>query len=192
MENKNTIELNVVRLGGGNGGSQPTKLSELENDCGFVERNTLGSCAFINKEEILNSKISIQTGGSISEVTIIDQVLSCSDPAVESKFFSDSWTGDEWEAEGGYYEYSSLFYGDSILPITASRWVCKDGKITGYIDGYKTDIIDVPIGNQSYRIRHWFQDAGSTRILVKKTEDSRTYQELTIIEAIKFINEKTL
>ena len=39
MENKNTIELNVVRLGGGTSGSQPTKLSELTNDCGFVERN---------------------------------------------------------------------------------------------------------------------------------------------------------
>ncbi|MBQ7854683.1 MAG: hypothetical protein IJ352_06660 [Muribaculaceae bacterium] len=36
MENKNTIELNVVRLGGGNGGSQPTKLSELENDTSYI------------------------------------------------------------------------------------------------------------------------------------------------------------
>lgn len=187
------IQLNTIDLGGGTTkgcdceapnlsdyakkDDVPKKVSELENDSGFVN---------------LNSKISIQTGGSISEVTIIDQVLSCSNPAVEDKFFSDSWTGDEWEAEGGYYEYTSLFYGDSILPITASRWVCKDGKITGYIDGYETGVIDVPIGNQSYRIRHWFQDAGSTRILVKKTEDSRTYQELTIIEAIKFINEKTL
>lgn len=43
MENKNTIELNVVRLGGGTSGSQPTKLSELTNDCGFVERENYTS-----------------------------------------------------------------------------------------------------------------------------------------------------
>lgn len=39
MENKNTIELNVVRLGGKSNGRVPTKLSEMENDCNFIERN---------------------------------------------------------------------------------------------------------------------------------------------------------
>lgn len=187
------IQLNIIDLGGGTTkgcdceeldlsayakkDDVPTKVSQLENDSGFMD---------------LNNKISIQTGGSISEVTIINQLLTCSNTPVDNVQFSDSWTGDEWEAKGGYYEYATLFYGDSPLPITASRWVCKDGKITGYIDDYETGVIDVPIGNQSYKIRHWFQEEGSTRIIVKKTEDSRTYQEFTIIEAIKFINEKTL
>lgn len=39
MENNNTIELNVVRLGGKSNGRVPTKLSEMENDCNFIERN---------------------------------------------------------------------------------------------------------------------------------------------------------
>lgn len=43
MENKNTIELNVVRLGGKINGRVPTKLSEMENDCGFVERENFTS-----------------------------------------------------------------------------------------------------------------------------------------------------
>lgn len=36
MENKNTIELNVVRLGGNSNGRVPTKLSEMENDCDYL------------------------------------------------------------------------------------------------------------------------------------------------------------
>lgn len=58
MENKNTIELNVVRLGGGNGGSQPTKLSELENDSGFVESTSLGTAAYKNVEDLQVESIS--------------------------------------------------------------------------------------------------------------------------------------
>lgn len=52
MENKNTIELNVVRLGGNSNGRVPTKLSEMENDCNFIERNALGSAAFKNVEDL--------------------------------------------------------------------------------------------------------------------------------------------
>lgn len=52
MENKNTIELNVVRLGGKNNGRVPTKLSEMENDCNFIERNALGSAAFKDVEDL--------------------------------------------------------------------------------------------------------------------------------------------
>lgn len=52
MENKNTIELNVVRLGGKSNGRVPTKLSEMENDCNFIERNALGSAAFKDVEDL--------------------------------------------------------------------------------------------------------------------------------------------
>ena len=46
MENKNTIELNVVRLGGNNNGKVPTKLSELNNDCDFVARQTFAKGSY--------------------------------------------------------------------------------------------------------------------------------------------------
>lgn len=42
MENKNTIELNVVRLGGNHNGKVPTKLSELENDMNFATKDQVG------------------------------------------------------------------------------------------------------------------------------------------------------
>ena len=42
MENKNTIELNVVRLGGNNNGKVPSKLSELENDMNFATKDQVG------------------------------------------------------------------------------------------------------------------------------------------------------
>lgn len=56
MKNNNTIELNVVRLGGGNGGSRPTKLSELENDTNYAKD--------IIKGEIESSVALSSSGGS--------------------------------------------------------------------------------------------------------------------------------
>lgn len=68
MENKNTIELNVVRLGGKSNGRVPTKLSEMENDCNFIERNALGTAAFKNVEDL-------QGGGSNKNLYSFTQTI---------------------------------------------------------------------------------------------------------------------
>lgn len=57
MKNNNTIELNVVRLGGNSNGRVPTKLSELENDSGFVESTSLGTAAYKNVEDLQVSSV---------------------------------------------------------------------------------------------------------------------------------------
>lgn len=73
MENKNTIELNVVRLGGKSNGRVPTKLSEMENDSGFVERNTLGSAAFKNVEDLQGGNMTLvnEISGEVNSKTYI-------------------------------------------------------------------------------------------------------------------------